>query len=136
MASATAPPKPSNPIITFYGDTGVDGHGRSLASILRWEHRALEDSHNYIQVLFPLPERSPNNYFAPVIDNEVFEAFRSRVELRARLRESFKKILWFFGFELRSEDGQIYVRDMLKFWNLFIEFGAVYLMQGRYLHNR
>lgn len=60
--------------------------------------------HDYVQVLFPLPERSGVHPSAPIIDQEVFNAFRSRNELRDRLRDAFKRILWFFGFELGTDD--------------------------------
>lgn len=44
------------------------------------------------------------NDSAPIINKEVFDAFRSRPELRSKLREAFKKMLWFYGFELHASD--------------------------------
>lgn len=86
----------------FYSPTNpaADTHGRTLASILAWNDDRLETCHNYIQILFPLPEGSPFNPAAPIINRATFAAFRSRPELRARLRESFVRMLSFYGFQL------------------------------------
>ena len=72
------------------------------SDILQWGVYELEGSHDYIQTLFPLPEESGVTD-APIIDRQVFEAFRSRPELRSKLRESFEKMLWFYGFKLDGE---------------------------------
>ncbi|KAI9856762.1 MAG: hypothetical protein M1813_008799 [Trichoglossum hirsutum] len=91
-------------IIHFYDPTvrAKDYRGRTLDYILSWPDSQLEAYHDYIQILFPLPESSPFNDGAPVINRTTFEAFRSRPELRARLKESFLRILKFFGFELAN----------------------------------
>ncbi|KAF1364513.1 hypothetical protein EJ07DRAFT_100101 [Lizonia empirigonia] len=97
-----APSKQSSglAIVRFY-DPDVqakDSRGRTQEQILAWNNSQLENSHNYIQMLFPLPEGSPYNWEAPVIDLEAMEAFRARSELRQRLRMSFKRMLTFYGF--------------------------------------
>ncbi len=92
-----------------------DCKGRTLSSILQWTDDDLEYSHNYIQILFPLPENSPNNLEAPVIDKATFDAFRSRPELRARLKVSFVRMLRFYGFELQESDGQVTVSPAANF---------------------
>ncbi|KAH8596867.1 opioid growth factor receptor conserved region-domain-containing protein [Bisporella sp. PMI_857] len=92
-------------LVAFYDGSGVDSRGRGLQNILSWGADRLEASHDYIQILFPLPEASGVNGIAPVINEEVFKAFRSSSSLRAQLREAFKKILWFYGFRLVEEDG-------------------------------
>lgn len=95
-------------LVSFYEhpNGGRDFKGRTLSSILQWPDGELEYSHNYIQVMFPLPERSPVNFQAPVIDRATFDAFHCRPELRARLRESFIRILSFYGFELQEANGR------------------------------
>jgi len=98
-------------LVAFYDGSGTpDGSGRTLEEILQWDAERLEWSHDYIQTLFPLPEKSGINDMAPIIDKEVFEAFRGRVELREKLREAFQKMLWFYGFELVEEDEKLAVR--------------------------
>ena len=99
---STLPNEPM--LIRFYSpvDPGKDMYSRTLSSILAWDDSQLEHSHNYIQVLFPLPEGSLYNFSAPVVDRRVFEAFRSRPELQDTLRLSFKRILKFYGFSLKD----------------------------------
>ncbi|KAL9041730.1 MAG: hypothetical protein Q9214_004008 [Letrouitia sp. 1 TL-2023] len=89
--------------VRFYSKPNTtDRCGRTLAMIIAWPDDALEWSHDYIQNLFPLPERSPYNPSAPVIDRATFDAFRSNTELRERLRDSLVRMLHFYGFELRT----------------------------------
>jgi Opioid growth factor receptor (OGFr) conserved region len=102
-------------LISFYEGTGRDQRGRSLSQILQWGADRLESSHDYIQTLFPLPEESGVNWNAPIIDRQVFDAFRSRMELRGQLRDSFQKILWFYGFKLGHEDGKVNVDTSIRF---------------------
>lgn len=92
----------TNRLISFYThpNGGRDAEDRTLSEILRFPDRDLEYHHDYIQWLFPLPERSPFNPNAPQIDQATAEAFRTRPELRSRLRESFVRMLSFYGFEV------------------------------------
>lgn len=93
-------------LIRFYDPTirAADFQGRTLSSILAWSDYELENCHDYIQSIFPLPESSPFNPYAPVISSGVFTAFRTRPELRNRLKESFRRMLGFYGLKLH-EDG-------------------------------
>jgi hypothetical protein len=50
------------------------------------------------------------NDLAPIINKQVFDAFRERPELQERLRDAFKKMLWFYGFELIEEEDKLVVR--------------------------
>ncbi|KAL8800236.1 MAG: hypothetical protein Q9182_005319 [Xanthomendoza sp. 2 TL-2023] len=88
--------------VRFYSLTSptADSRGRTLASILTWPDSRLESSHDYIQNLFPLPERSPINPSAPVIDEQTFTAFRSSLDLQNQLRSSLGRMLSFYGFEI------------------------------------
>ena len=100
-------------LIAFYEESGTDARGRCLSDILRWNEHKLESSHDYIQTLFPLPERSGVNDRAPIIDWQVFDAFRAREDLRDKLRDAFRKMLWFYGFQLEEngEGGQFVVSE-------------------------
>lgn len=104
---------PSSILISFYDESDHDYNGRYLKDILKWSAGKLESSHDYIQMLFPLPEESGVNWNAPVIDRQVFEAFRSRPELRDNLRKAFERMLWFYGFQLSTEgpSGKVKVRS-------------------------
>ncbi|EMD94693.1 hypothetical protein COCC4DRAFT_203770 [Bipolaris maydis ATCC 48331] len=91
-------------IVRFY-DPDIkanDAKNRTLEEILSWPDSQLESSHNYIQMLFPLPEGSMFNWDAPVIDLAVMQAFRSRSELRHQLRRSFERMLKFYGFRVST----------------------------------
>lgn len=92
-------------IIRFYDPAigAADLQGRSLSSILAWSNAELEHCHDYIQNLFPLPEPSPFNPAAPLISSGVFTAFRTKPELRNRLKESFCRMLTFYGFKLHVD---------------------------------
>jgi hypothetical protein len=101
--SATASKTPL--IVRFY-DADVqakDAHGRTQELILAWPDTQLESCHNYIQMLFPVPEGSAFNWEAPIIDREVMDTFRARSDLRNRLRRSFERMLEFYGFEYASQ---------------------------------
>ncbi|KAL8851925.1 MAG: hypothetical protein Q9221_003136 [Calogaya cf. arnoldii] len=99
--------------VRFYSPTSPapDSRGRTLASILSWPDSQLEYSHDYIQNLFPLPERSPINPAAPIIDEQTFKTFRSSPELQNQLRKSFKRMLRFYGFLLLTSDGGEHPED-------------------------
>jgi hypothetical protein len=100
-------PTDQESLITRFYDPDIrapDTQNRTLEDILAWPDNRLESSHNYIQILFPLPEGSPYNYSAPIVDREVMEAFRARPELRNRLRQSLIRILDFYGFEVVSDE--------------------------------
>ncbi|EPE35855.1 hypothetical protein GLAREA_05193 [Glarea lozoyensis ATCC 20868] len=98
-------------LIEFFEGTGTDDQGRSLSQILAWSDENLEWSHDYIQTVFPLPERSDFQYTVAVIDERVFDSFRARKDLRESLRTAFKRILSFYGFELsESESGDPVVK--------------------------
>lgn len=105
MASQTAT-SASPPLVRFYDPqiAAPDSQSRTLNQILQWSDDRLEYSHDYIQWVFPLPERSPIAPSTPVIDRQTFLDFRSRPELADRLRDAFKRICRFYGFELRGPD--------------------------------
>jgi hypothetical protein len=94
---------PSNALIDFYAGQRPDHRGRLLSEIQSWDFEQLEDIHDFIQWLFPLPEPSPVNPGAPTLDIATIEEFRQRPDLQAALLASFRTMLAFYGFELASE---------------------------------
>jgi len=91
-------------ILEFYCG-GRDDEGRMLEDILSWPDEELEAVHNFIQWLFPLPERSGANPGAPVLDEATIEAFHRSPELQGRLRQAFLRMMRFYGFVWRG--GQV-----------------------------
>lgn len=87
----------TNPLIAFYREDGQDDAGRTLAEIFAWDNDALESVHDFIQWLFPLPERSGANPAAPVLDEATVAAFHATPAMRERLHRSYERLLRFYG---------------------------------------
>lgn len=90
-------PRPRAPLVAFYRDGAPDDRGRTLAEILAWPDEGLEAVHDYIQWMFPLPERSGANPSAPTLDEATIRAFHATAEMRNRLRQAFERMLRFYG---------------------------------------
>ncbi|MCJ1371911.1 hypothetical protein MMC20_003131 [Loxospora ochrophaea] len=86
-------------IVRFYDPDiqAMDSLGRRLSTIIAWDDGKLESCHDWVQVVFPLPEPSMFSS-AVVIDREAFNAFRARPELRSRMRKAFARFVDFLGF--------------------------------------
>ncbi|KAF2827918.1 hypothetical protein CC86DRAFT_369117 [Ophiobolus disseminans] len=115
--TSTPPSKTASktPLIVRFYDPDVqarDAHDRKQEHILSWPDSQLERCHNYIQMLFPVPEGSAFNWEAPIIDRETMDAFRSRSELRSRLRWSFERMLDFYGFEVKLQPEETEAKEV------------------------
>jgi len=86
-------------ILTFYQGQSPDSSGRMIETIWSWDYQKLEYTHDYIQWLFPLKEKSRFNWNAPVLNEEVIQAFRKNEQFRIRLSKSFKLMLKFYGLQ-------------------------------------
>jgi|HubBroStandDraft_6_1064221.scaffolds.fasta_scaffold123004_2 hypothetical protein len=93
-------------LLDFYRGEGTDTEGRSLGELWGWNDEELEEVHDFIQWIFPLPEPSRFNPDAPLLSGDDIAAFRSDALLQSRLRKSFERILRFLGFS-RAEDGTV-----------------------------
>jgi hypothetical protein len=89
--------------LTRFFTGGVDDDGRSFDQILGWEDARLEAVHDYIQWIFPLPERSGANPWAPVLDAATIASIRGDAEMQARLHSAFLRMLAFYGFALEAD---------------------------------
>jgi hypothetical protein len=92
-------------LLAFYRGDSRDIEGRLLADILAWPDDQLEEVHDYIQWLFPLPEPSCYNPNAPLLGDDDIVAFKAGPVLRENRQRSFNRILAFFG--LAFVDGQV-----------------------------
>jgi hypothetical protein len=88
-------------LVRFFSGGGDDA-GRTHAAILAWDDVRLEQVHDYIQWLFPLPERSGANPSAPLLDPESIAAISADPSMQARLRAGFVRMVAFYGFEQRQ----------------------------------
>jgi Opioid growth factor receptor (OGFr) conserved region len=90
-------------ILDFYGGHGIDHRGRTLTQILQKSDRWLEETHDYIQWLFPLYVRSEFNPHAPLLTDDARNAFLNRDHSdNARLQRNFaaaiQRMLIFYGY--------------------------------------
>lgn len=85
-------------IVAFYEGSAPDDRGRLRDEILNLSDDELEAIHDFIQWLFPLPERSGANPSAPILDDVAIEAFQTRLDVRAALRRALDRMLAFYGF--------------------------------------
>lgn len=66
----------ASPVVAFLEGEGTDGRGRTVFAVLAMNDVALEHTHDFIQWLFPLPERSAAVVDAPVLTPEDIQAIR------------------------------------------------------------
>lgn len=91
-------------IVPFYLGTQRDSQDRTIQEIWAWDFEELEYTHDYIQWLFPLPERSAFNPDAPIVDDEVIQAFQNSSILRQNLLRSLAVMLRFYGLQHQESD--------------------------------
>ena len=89
--------------LTRFFAGGVDDEGRTFDEIVGWDDARLEMVHDYIQWIFPLPEQSGANPWAPVLDVETIAAIRRDAAMQGRLRAGFLRMLAFYGFALEAD---------------------------------
>ena len=97
-------------ILDFYAGVAPDHRGRSLAQLQSQSLSALESNHDYIQWLFPLPERSSASAHAPILTPADIQAFEQSPVLRGSLLQSFSTMLKFYGFDLSEAVERLQVR--------------------------
>jgi hypothetical protein len=90
-------------ILDFYRGTGGNASGWRIGEVLSWSDNELEDVHDYIQWLFPLPEKSMANPWAPVLDKPTIAAFHRETHLQDTLRDSLHRMLAFYGFAYEGD---------------------------------
>jgi hypothetical protein len=93
-------------LVSFYRGERSDAENRLLQQLWGWTDEDLEEVHDYIQWLFPLPEPSGFNPKAPLLTDEDIAAFKSDPLLQANLGRSFQRILTFLGLSL-TEEGRV-----------------------------
>lgn len=91
--------KPEEVLVAFYLNQRPDSEGRMIEEIWCWDDESLEYTHDYIQWLFPLKQRSRFNPDAPLLNDAVIQAFRTNEQLRSHLRKSLKVMLSFYGLQ-------------------------------------
>lgn len=120
-------------IIQFYSGKSADVRGRMLQDIWQQNHEWLEKTHDYIQWLFPLTERSRFNPNAPILTDDDIQEFRNREDLRNNLVTSLKLMLGFYGLSCQeSKDGTIEI----NLDKSFLERKKIWVHWGNHNHLR
>lgn len=122
---------PTSKVINFYTYAAPDHRGRYLLDILQWPDESLETTHDYIQWLFPLSERSGFNFHAPILDPQTIQQFRARLDLQQNLHRSFVRMLTFYGLQIDKSHPALVVRAPF-----FAERSANWLTPGNHNHLR
>jgi hypothetical protein len=99
-------------LIDFYSGVGADHRGRKIDNIITWDDQRLEQTHDYIQWLFPLAEPSRFNPDAPLLTQGDRAQFEQRPELRAKMLAALARMAVFYGLSLEkpSENEQATLR--------------------------
>ena len=92
-------------LVCFYLESGTDHRGRTLSQILQKSDRWLEETHNYIQWLFPLYVHSKFNPHAPLLTDEVRTAFidpagDDHSVLQQNFSQAIYRMLIFYGYSI------------------------------------
>ncbi|MBD2296319.1 hypothetical protein H6G06_23255 [Anabaena sphaerica FACHB-251] len=120
-------------IVPFYSGSSADIRGRMLAEIWQENYDCLEKTHDYIQWLFPLTERSRFNPNAPILTDDDIQSFQNREELRNNLLASLKLMLGFYGLSCQeSEDGKVEINIEQS----FLERKKIWVHWGNHNHLR
>jgi hypothetical protein len=125
--------KPEEVLVAFYLNQRPDSEGRMIEQIWSWDYESLEYTHDYIQWLFPLKQRSRFNPDAPLLNEAAIQAFRTNEPLRSHLRQSFEVMLGFYGLQCNERgNGQIEVTKSDK----YRERKTVWLKRGNHNYLR
>lgn len=90
------PSSASGPLHAFLAGTGHDGRGRLAADVLAFSDERLEEVHDYIQWLFPLPTRSGAQPGAPVLTQAAIDAIRADRSAQETLGKATERMLRFY----------------------------------------
>ncbi len=87
----------SRPIHAYLSGTGRDGRGRSAGEVIALSDRDLEAYHDWIQWLFPLPNRSAAVPGSPVLTSAEIEAVRADARALDTLQRASARMIRFYG---------------------------------------
>lgn len=89
-------------LVSFLQGTGADNHHRSLKDMWFFDDYELENSHNYIQWMFPLDTISLYNPFAPFINKEKINEYQTEL-IQKNMKVSLDVMLCFYGFSWEDD---------------------------------
>ncbi|HKR09406.1 MAG TPA: opioid growth factor receptor-related protein [Gemmatimonadaceae bacterium] len=115
-------------ILAFYRGEGRDDRGRTFEEVLDFDDEELEETHDYIQWLFPLAVPSGVQPWAPLVDRECQERFRADPELGNALRRALERMLEFYGLRIVPKGGDVAIQRSEN----FARRAEVWLTQGNH----
>ncbi len=83
-------------LIDFHLGLAPDDAGRTRDEVDAFTIKQMEECHDYIQWLFPLPEPSAYCPDAPVMDEEVLDEFRTNEQLKESLWRARNQMRYFY----------------------------------------
>ena len=108
-----------SPALDFLAGVGTDHRGRTLDEIAAWNPRQLEQTHDYIQWLFPTMTPGQFNPHAPVLDAADVTAGARNPQVVGNLIRMAVVMGRFYGLERKSfRDGPQYdpIDDRQPWW--------------------
>jgi opioid growth factor receptor-like protein len=81
---------------SFLSGMGTDHRGRKLQEVMQFDDHALEATHDYIQWLFPIPEKSAFNTCAPVLTAQDIEELHRSPDAVQNLQAAAERMLEFY----------------------------------------
>ena len=87
-------------LVDFLNGSGPDHQGRYLRDIWDLDDNAIEQTHDFIQWIFPLTEKSMSVPGVPTLSAEDIEAIRTSEVARSNLEKSAQ---WYLGFLQRND---------------------------------
>lgn len=94
-------PKASNSIIiAFLNGQCPDHCGRSIDDILQMNYREIENTHDFIQWIFPTSEKSGSLSAAPILNKKDIQTIRERRKIKNNMRRC---ATWFLSFLEQSD---------------------------------
>ena len=87
-------------LVAFLNGEGTDYKGRCLLDIWNFDDNEIEQTHDYIQFMFPLAEKSGSYFNAPILSPEDIKAIRLSEVAQANLKKSAE---WYLGFLGRND---------------------------------
>ena len=118
-------------MLEFLRGQGKDNKGRCLFDYWDADNQWLEETHNYIQWMFPLDKRSFHHPFvAPALKEYELEMAKQDEIIQHNMIMSFQRMLEFYGLRLNE------VENKIEKNNSFEERSKVWLVVKNHNHLR
>ena len=106
---------PSTSLVSFFTGDGCDLKGRKIGDMLAMSDLQLDWTHDFIQTLFPLTERSEHEPNAPILTPTDVSLLRASPEARRRMLTALVRMSNFFGAPPFADPEHV---GMPPFWAL------------------